>query len=179
MHVALWLVSACGFMGLAGAFVANASAVEPGEYFYVEGGHAHGALLVKGSRFTLDTVGANCHTCSLTGTLKGNVGVASDGGETCRISITRVCLHTERACVATRTAAREARDAANTGRIAKERNAASGRSRGNPKLKNHSRGMPEIARMAASRVACLARPNGAPCSLPYARFRAFACAFRM
>ncbi|WP_232464898.1 hypothetical protein, partial [Burkholderia ubonensis] len=45
--------------------------------------------------------------------------------------------------------------------IAKEHNAASGRSRGNPKLKNHARGMPEIARMAASRVACLARPNGA------------------
>ncbi|RQQ52212.1 hypothetical protein DF121_10840 [Burkholderia stagnalis] len=39
---------------------------------------------------------------------------------------TRVCLHMERT--------REARDAANTGRIRKERNAASGRSRGNPKL---------------------------------------------
>ncbi|MBA9896839.1 hypothetical protein D7207_05660 [Burkholderia cepacia] len=46
--------------------------------------------------------------------------------------------------------------------------------------------MPEIARMAASLVACLARPNGAPHFLPYApqevplgdeRFRAFACAF--
>ncbi|WP_232453738.1 hypothetical protein, partial [Burkholderia ubonensis] len=84
------------------------------------------------------------------------------------------------ACVATRTAAREARDAANTGRIAKERNAASGRSRRNPKFrKNHSTGMPEIARMAASLVACLARPNGAPPSLPYERFRAFACVFRM
>ncbi|WP_232457493.1 hypothetical protein, partial [Burkholderia ubonensis] len=52
----------------------------------------------------------------------------------------RVCLHTERACVATRTAAREARDAANTGRIRKERNAASGRSRGNPKLKKSFQG---------------------------------------
>ncbi|NIE58855.1 hypothetical protein F3J12_17680 [Burkholderia sp. Ax-1735] len=39
--------------------------------------------------------------------------------------------------------------------------------------------MPEIARMAASLVACLARPNGAPHSLPYGRFRAFACAFHM
>ncbi|RQT74796.1 hypothetical protein DF029_07525 [Burkholderia cepacia] len=37
--------------------------------------------------------------------------------------------------------------------------------------------MPEIARMAASLVACLARPNGAPHFLPYERFRAFACAF--
>ncbi|WP_232451565.1 hypothetical protein, partial [Burkholderia ubonensis] len=46
-------------------------------------------------------------------------------------------------------------------------------------LKNHSTGMPEIARMAASLVACLARPNGAPPSLPYERFRAFACVFRM
>ncbi|MXN79157.1 hypothetical protein GR157_31085 [Burkholderia sp. 4701] len=61
----------------------------------------------------------------------------------------------------------------------KERNAASGRSRGNPKLINHVRGMPEIARMAASRVACLARPNGAPYSLPCGRFRAFASAFHM
>ncbi|THJ48214.1 hypothetical protein E9536_37205 [Burkholderia sp. LS-044] len=39
--------------------------------------------------------------------------------------------------------------------------------------------MPEIARMAASLVACLARPSGAPHSLPYERFRAFACAFHM
>ncbi|RQR31283.1 hypothetical protein DIE22_22050 [Burkholderia sp. Bp9142] len=39
--------------------------------------------------------------------------------------------------------------------------------------------MPEIARMAASFIACLARPNGAPHSLPYGRFRAFACAFHM
>src|SRR5437868_3893069 len=54
--------------------------------------------------------------------------------------------------------------------------------------KNHSTGMPEIARMAASLVACpprglppgrLARPNGAPPFLPYERFRAFACAFHM
>ncbi|MCA8235504.1 hypothetical protein, partial [Burkholderia cenocepacia] len=56
---------------------------------------------------------------------------------------------------------------------------ASGRSRGNPKLKNHSTGMPEIARMAASLVACLARPNRAPHSLPYERFRAFACVFHI
>ncbi|NIF43546.1 hypothetical protein F3J14_22190 [Burkholderia sp. Tr-862] len=46
-----------------------------------------------------------------------------------------------------------------------------------PNLKNHSTGMPEIARMAASFVTCLARPNGAPHFLPCARFRAFACAF--
>ncbi|NIE61193.1 hypothetical protein F3J12_28185 [Burkholderia sp. Ax-1735] len=39
--------------------------------------------------------------------------------------------------------------------------------------------MPEIARMAASLVACLARPNGAPRSLPYERFRAFACVFHL
>ncbi|WP_232449987.1 hypothetical protein, partial [Burkholderia ubonensis] len=31
-----------------------------------------------------------------------------------------------------------------------------------PQIEIHSRGMPEIARMAASLVACLARPNGAP-----------------
>ncbi|WP_232467913.1 hypothetical protein, partial [Burkholderia ubonensis] len=43
-------------------------------------------------------------------------------------------------CVATRTAAREACDAANTGRIRKEHNAASGRSRGNPKLKKSFQG---------------------------------------
>jgi len=64
-------------------------------------------------------------------------------------------------------------------RIRKERNAASGRSRGNPKLKIQSTGMPEIARMAASFVACLARPNGAPHSWPCERFQAFACTFPM
>lgn len=84
---ALWIAGACGWMGVAGAFVAPASAVEPGEYFYVEGGHAHGTLVVRGNRFTLDTIGGNCHTCSLSGTLKGNAGVSSDGGETCHISI--------------------------------------------------------------------------------------------
>ncbi|PNO74755.1 hypothetical protein DK10_015080 [Burkholderia cenocepacia] len=39
--------------------------------------------------------------------------------------------------------------------------------------------MPEIARMAASFVACLARPNGAPHSWPCERFQAFACTFPM
>ncbi|WP_244110087.1 hypothetical protein [Burkholderia arboris] len=88
MHVALRLAIACSFTGLAGTFVADAAAVEPGEYLYVEGSHAHGVLLVKGGRFAIDTIGGNCHTCSLTGTLKNNMGVASGDGETCRISIT-------------------------------------------------------------------------------------------
>ncbi|QCY04376.1 hypothetical protein EJ998_15320 [Burkholderia cepacia ATCC 25416] len=35
--------------------------------------------------------------------------------------------------------------------------------------KIHSTGMPEIAHMAASLVACLARPNGAPHFLPAPR----------
>ncbi|PRF90391.1 hypothetical protein C6Q19_09885 [Burkholderia cenocepacia] len=39
--------------------------------------------------------------------------------------------------------------------------------------------MPGIARMAASFVACLARPNGAPHSWPCERFQAFACTFPM
>ncbi|PRE34562.1 hypothetical protein C6P63_22520 [Burkholderia cenocepacia] len=39
--------------------------------------------------------------------------------------------------------------------------------------------MPEIARMAASFVACLARPNGVPHSWPCERFQAFACTFPM
>lgn len=88
LHLALWLASTCSLMGLAGAFIADASAVEPGEYVYVEGGQAHGVLVVKGGRFKVDTLGANCHLCSLTGTLKGNVGMTTDGDETCRISIT-------------------------------------------------------------------------------------------
>lgn len=87
VYRALWVANACGFMGLAGLFAVDALAVEPGKYLYVDSGHAHGALLVKGKRFTLDTIGSNCHTCSLTGTLNGNVGVASDGSGTCRISI--------------------------------------------------------------------------------------------
>ncbi|NTZ08489.1 hypothetical protein, partial [Burkholderia metallica] len=46
-----------------------------------------------------------------------------------------------------------------------------------PQLKIQFTGMPKIARMAASFVACLARPNGAPHFLPCERFWAFACAF--
>ncbi|TES70599.1 hypothetical protein E2P84_30385 [Burkholderia cepacia] len=48
---------------------------------------------------------------------------------------------------------------------------------GQPLIGIVSTGRPEIARMAASVVACLARPNGAPPSLPCERFRAFACVF--
>ncbi|KWZ32869.1 hypothetical protein [Burkholderia anthina] len=75
------------FTCVAGTFsAANVLAMEPGEYFYVEGGHEHGRLVVKDGNFTIDTIGANDHTCSLTGSIKENTGVVSDGGETCRLA---------------------------------------------------------------------------------------------
>lgn len=67
--------------------IAAGSAVEPGRYLYVEGGSAHGVLTVKGSAFTLDTIGGNCHTCSLSGTFRGRVGVVGDRDKACRIAV--------------------------------------------------------------------------------------------
>ncbi|ERJ35606.1 hypothetical protein L810_1490 [Burkholderia sp. AU4i] len=100
--------------------------------------------------------------------------------------VVRVCLHMERACVATRTAAREARDdqrkspwdAANTDVFARSATRRAAVLVATPNQKIHITGMPEIARMAASLVTCpprglpagrLARPNGAPHFLPAPR----------
>lgn len=75
-----------GALSLIGA--TRAMAVEPGEYLYTEGGHSHGKLVVKGGQFDIETIGGNCHTCSASGALKGNTGIATDGADTCRLSIT-------------------------------------------------------------------------------------------
>ena len=61
-------------------------AIEPGEYVYVEGGSAHGVLSIKGNRFNIETMGGNCHSCSVDGTLKGHTGVA----DACRVAISSV-----------------------------------------------------------------------------------------
>ncbi|MBP0590760.1 hypothetical protein J8I87_13755 [Paraburkholderia sp. LEh10] len=84
IHLMLRLISFCCVTGIFGA--TNVLAVETGEYFYVQGGHEHGRLNVKDGNFTIDTIGANDHTCSLTGSMKGKSGVVSDGGETCRVA---------------------------------------------------------------------------------------------
>lgn len=83
------VIAAAGALAIAGMSGATrALAVEPGAYLYVEGGHSHGMLVVKGGRFDIETIGGNCHTCSVSGTLKGGTAVATDGGETCRLSMT-------------------------------------------------------------------------------------------
>ncbi len=64
-----------------------APAIEPGQYVYVEGGSAHGVLSIHANRFTLETIGGNCHTCSLSGTVDGHTAVATDSGGVCRIAL--------------------------------------------------------------------------------------------
>lgn len=75
-------------VGIGAMQATTARAVEPGEYLYTEGGHAHGSLVVKKDSFAIETVGGNCHTCSISGALKGSTGTAVDGSDTCRLSIT-------------------------------------------------------------------------------------------
>lgn len=62
-------------------------AIDPGRYLYVEGGSAHGVLTVQGNAFEIETIGGNCHTCALSGTFDGRVGIARDGENVCRIAV--------------------------------------------------------------------------------------------
>lgn len=78
---------AAAAMSASVAALAAGSAVDAGRYLYVEGGSAHGVLTVKGNTFNIETIGGNCHTCALSGTFKGRVGVANDGGNVCRIAV--------------------------------------------------------------------------------------------
>jgi hypothetical protein len=59
----------------------------PGQYTNTEGGNGHGTLTIKGTSFTLTTIGGNCHTCALEGTIEGGVGVAKDSNGACRITM--------------------------------------------------------------------------------------------
>nr|WP_316665944.1 hypothetical protein [Ralstonia sp. LMG 19083] len=60
--------------------------VEPGEYVYILGGSASGAMTVKGNSFNITTIGGNCHTCAIEGTFRGRIGVDKDEGK-CRIAV--------------------------------------------------------------------------------------------
>mgnify|MGYP000447879070 FL=1 len=81
----MWIRRAVSILGLSVSVLAMAAgpAVEPGEYIYVEGGSGHGAMSVKGNSFNIETMGANCHTCAVSGTFKGRTGVA----DACRIAV--------------------------------------------------------------------------------------------
>ena len=58
-----------------------------GDFVYLEGGSAHGALTLRGSVLSIETVGANCHSCSLDGTLSGRHGVVRDADAECRLTV--------------------------------------------------------------------------------------------
>jgi len=80
-------VLAAGIAAMAGATMSAAAAVESGEYVYTEGGSGHGTLTIRNGQFTIETIGANGHTCELGGKLQGQTGVASDGADgTCRLT---------------------------------------------------------------------------------------------
>lgn len=76
---------ALGLSASTGAMAAG-PAVEPGEYVYILGGSASGALTVKGDSFSITTVGGNCHTCAVEGTFQGRIGVDKDEGK-CHIAV--------------------------------------------------------------------------------------------
>lgn len=57
----------------------------PKEGTYVFEGGAGTLVLAKG-RFTIETVGANAHICTVAGTWKGATGLANDEGERCELA---------------------------------------------------------------------------------------------
>ncbi|WP_321887610.1 hypothetical protein [Paraburkholderia bannensis] len=84
------LAAGIAVAAVAGLAAGEAVAVEPGTYVYTEGGNAYGTLTVKGDRFSIETLGANAHTCELDGTVHGQAGTAKgDAGdsEPCRFTV--------------------------------------------------------------------------------------------
>lgn len=88
MTPGMWMRHALIALGFSASTLAMAAgpAVEPGEYVYILGGSASGALTVKGNSFNITTIGGNCHTCAVEGTLKGRIGVDKDEGK-CHITM--------------------------------------------------------------------------------------------
>lgn len=54
-----------------------------GTYIQQGGG---GTLVLGKGRFSIDSVGANAHLCSISGTWSGATGLANDEGETCKVT---------------------------------------------------------------------------------------------
>lgn len=82
MRCAVRFASLCAAVSWAGyALPADPPAVKPGEYVYERGA---GTLTIKAGNgkqtFAIDTVGANAHTCDLTGTIAGLEG-RTDGDD--------------------------------------------------------------------------------------------------
>lgn len=67
------------------AMVLSAGPLEPKVGTYVFEGGAGTLVLAKGT-FSIEVVGANAHTCQLSGTWKGAAGLANDEGEKCELS---------------------------------------------------------------------------------------------
>ncbi|CAJ0793296.1 hypothetical protein LMG19083_02417 [Ralstonia psammae] len=88
MVVGMWVRRALMIAGLSVSAWAMAAGpvVEPGEYVYILGGSASGAMTVKGNSFNITTIGGNCHTCAIEGTFRGRIGVDKDEGK-CRIAV--------------------------------------------------------------------------------------------
>lgn len=87
MPLSHWLRQATTCVAMAMTASAFAADVPPGQYAYTDGGSAHGTLTVKGSAFTIDTIGVNCHTCTAEGVIKGKTGLVKDSQ--CRIAFSR------------------------------------------------------------------------------------------
>lgn len=65
--------------------VALVLSAEPKAGTYIFEGGAGTLVLAKGT-FTIDVVGANAHTCNVSGTWKGATGLANDEGEKCELA---------------------------------------------------------------------------------------------
>lgn len=65
--------------------VLSAGPVEPKAGTYIFEGGAGSLVLAKGT-FTIEVVGANAHTCNVSGSWKGVSGLANEEGEKCELS---------------------------------------------------------------------------------------------
>ena len=91
MHHRILLIAL--LVGRAAPVTAAAPEVKPGKYYR---DRDTGTLLVERGRsgeltFEIESVGANCHSCSLAGPLRGTSGLADEGnGLTCRVGFKTV-----------------------------------------------------------------------------------------
>jgi hypothetical protein len=67
------------------AMVMSAGPVEPRAGTYIFEGGAGSLVLAKGT-FSIEVVGANAHTCNVSGSWKGASGLANEEGEKCELS---------------------------------------------------------------------------------------------
>jgi len=75
------------FAAPAAAEASAPGGIPSGDYVFIQKFEV-GSLQVSGSVFSIETVGGNCHVCSIDGVLSGNEGFAGEGETACHFKTT-------------------------------------------------------------------------------------------